>query len=474
MAKGRILVADDEHSLLITIRNILSEAGYAVETARNRMEFFTKLGAYNPDVILLDIYLGEDNGIDILRQMRADGWTAPVIMMTAHSDVTIAVRAMKEGAAEFLEKPFDTSYVLLLLERTLEFVRLESKVKLLQEELEEQWAHSGFIGKSPALRRILEIAERFAQSDSTTILIEGESGVGKELLARFIHQKSIRADKPFIAFNCAAIPKDLAESEFFGYERGAFTGAIEKMKQGKFELANGGTILLDEVGELSLDMQVKLLRVLEEKKFYRLGGTRELSIDVRIIAATNRSLAKETEAGRFREDLFYRLNVATIHIPPLRERKEDIEPLVVAFANEFATKFNKPVPRIASDAIELLCGLPWKGNVRELRNCIERVVLLHDVPVLTATHFSFLGGATVRPAHTTIHSGSDSFYLHVPSKGVKMNDVLKDLILKTLDITNGNQVQAAKVLGITRAKLRYKMEQLGIKPENRTYKTVQQ
>ncbi len=473
MTKGRILVVDDEHSLVISIKNFLTEAGYTVDTAENRVEFFTKLGAMNPDIVMLDIYLGEDNGLDLLHQIRADGWNMPVIVMTAHSDIAVAVRAMKEGAAEFLEKPFDTSYVLLLLERTLEFVRLESKVKLLQEELEEQWAHSGFIGKSPVLRRILEIAEKFAQSDSTTILIEGESGVGKELLARFIHQKSARADKPFIAFNCAAIPKDLAESEFFGYERGAFTGAIEKMKQGKFELANGGTILLDEVGELSLDMQVKLLRVLEEKKFYRLGGTRELTIDIRVIAATNRSLAKETEAGRFREDLFYRLNVATIHIPPLRERKEDIEPLVIAFAQEFAEKFNKPVPRIASDAIEYLCGLPWKGNVRELRNCMERVVLLHDVPVLTSTHFNFLEGKSIVGSGVTMHPvSSDSFYLHVPRNGVKMNDVLKELILKTLDITGGNQVQAAKVLGITRAKLRYKMEQLGIKPESRTYKTI--
>lgn len=471
MAKGRVLIADDEQTLCFSLKNLLIDAGYTVDIAQNRVEYFTKLGALNPDVVLLDVYLGEDNGIDILRQMKADGWKTPVIVMTAHSEVSIAVRAMKEGAVEFLEKPFDTDYLLLLLERTLEFVHLEARVKLLQEELEEQWAKSGIIGKSRALRRTLEIAERFAQSDSTTILIEGESGVGKELLARYIHQKSIRADKPFIAFNCAAIPKDLAESEFFGYERGAFTGAVEKMKQGKFELANGGTILLDEIGELSLDMQVKLLRVLEEKKFYRLGGTRELSIDIRVIAATNRNLARETEAGRFREDLFYRLNVATIHIPPLRERKEDIEPLVLAFVQEFSQKFNKPIPRISSDAIHYLSELPWKGNVRELRNCVERVVLLHDVPVLTSEHFSFIPGTSKAEVHVP-HISEDKYFLHVPKKGVKMNDVLKDLILKTLDITGGNQVQAAKVLGITRAKLRYKMEQLGIKPEGRSYKTV--
>ena len=270
--------------------------------------------------------------------------------------------------------------------------------------------------------------------------------MGKELLARFVHQKSSRAEKPFIAFNCAAIPKDLAESEFFGYERGAFTGAIEKMKQGKFELANGGTILLDEIGELSFDMQVKLLRVLEEKKFYRLGGTRELTIDVRVIAATNRDLVKETEAGRFREDLFYRLNVAMLHVPPLRERPDDIEPLVLTFVQEFAKKFNKPTPQIPKEVMEALLSQPWKGNVRELRNVIERVVLLNDAPVLTLNNFSFLPGGIAKTSRVQ-PVASGNFLLQVPVTGVKMNEVLKDLILKTLDLTAGNQVPSSESAG---------------------------
>jgi DNA-binding NtrC family response regulator len=470
MSKGRILVVDDDQTIRVSIKNLLSEMGYSVEIASNRMEFFTALGANNPDLVLLDVYIGSENGIEMLRQMRSDGWVMPVLVMTAHSDVALAVMAMKEGAAEFIEKPFDVNHLLLLIERTLEFVRLESKVRMLQDELEEQRSRSGFIGRSVPLQHVLEIAERFAHSENTTVLIEGESGVGKELLARFVHQKSSRADKAFIAFNCAAIPKDLAESEFFGYERGAFTGAIEKMKQGKFELANGGTILLDEIGELSFDMQVKLLRVLEEKKFYRLGGTRELSIDVRVIAATNRSLVKETEAGRFREDLFYRLNVATLHVPPLRERPDDIEPLVIAFVQEFAKKFNKQTPQIPKEVMEVLRTQQWKGNVRELRNIIERVVLLNDAPILTLNHFSFLPGGTSKIAHVP-SAVPGSFQLQIPAAGVKMNEVLKDLILKTLDLTTGNQVQAAKVLGVTRAKLRYKMDQLGIKLEQRLYKT---
>ena len=469
MPKGRILIADDEKTLTSSLRNVLTQAGYEPITVGSKAEFLAALPGINPDMILLDVFLGADNGILLLRQIRADGWTVPVVIMTAHSDVSVAVAAMKEGAADFVEKPFDMNHLLIVIEKNLVFARLESRVRLLQSELEEQRTRSGLIGKSAVLCRVLDVAEKLARSENTTVLLEGESGTGKELVARFIHQQSGRADKPFIAFNCAAIPKDLAESEFFGYERGAFTGAIEKMKQGKFELANGGTILLDEVGELSLDMQVKLLRVLEEKKFYRLGGTRELSIDVRVIAATNRSLQKETEEGRFREDLYYRLNVASIGIPPLRERKDDIEALAFAFVKEFSAKFAKQMPQLAPESVDLLKELPWKGNVRELRNAVERVVLLNDVPVILPEHYSFLRGGNGR-APIAIPVGS-AFALQIPAAGVKMNEVLKDLIFKTLEITNGNQVKAAKLLGVTRSKLRYKMDQLGIKPELRSYRT---
>lgn len=468
MAKGRILAADDERSLTIPLKNLLTDAGYNVAVSSTREEFFAEIVSFRPDVVLLDIYLGTANGIQILKQLKSEGWKAPVIMMTAHSDVSLAVQAMKEGAADFVVKPFELNHLIVIIEKNLEFAHLESQVSLLQEELEKQRSRSGIIGSSAALKRVLDITEKLASGDSTTVLLEGESGTGKELMARFVHQKSARRDQPFIALNCAAIPKDLAESEFFGYEKGAFTGATERMKQGKFEMADGGTILLDEVGELSLDMQVKLLRVLEERKFYRLGGTREISVDVRVIAASNKNLSKEAEAGRFREDLFYRLNVAVVKIPPLRERKEDIESLTYSFIQEFSKKFNKPMPKLEPGVKELLERLPWKGNVRELRNALERVVLLNDALTITKDHLAFLNGSEKKPSVPAGFSNGE-FVLHIPAKGIGMAEVLKDLILKTLDITNGNQVQAAKVLGITRSKLRYKMDQLRIKPEQKVY-----
>ncbi|MER3522553.1 MAG: sigma-54-dependent Fis family transcriptional regulator [Ignavibacteria bacterium] len=466
MSKGRILVVDDERILTESLQNILTSSGYTVNTCLSGEEFLPMVQTVNPDLVLLDIFMGDVNGLQLLRKMKEEGDDTPVLMMTAHADVALAVEAMKEGAVDFVLKPFDLSHLSVLIEKSMEQSRLKRKVALLQSELEEQRARSGIIGRSASLRRTLETAEKLAQTD-TTVLLEGESGTGKELIARFIYQRSARADRPFITVNCGAIPKNLAESEFFGYEKGAFTGATDKMRQGKFELANGGTIFLDEIGELSLDMQVKLLRVLEDHRFYRLGGTRELTVDVRVIAASNRDLAKEVEAGRFREDLYYRLNVALVKIAPLREREEDIAVIAYAFLQEFSKKFNKDAPKLSDDALTLLQSLPWKGNVRELRNAIERVVLLHNGPLLTAEHFSFLSQAHEKTPNG--QSASNTYRLEIPPTGVTMAQVVRDLILKTLALTNGNQVHAAKILGLTRSKLRYRMDQLGIHPEQRSY-----
>jgi len=473
MSKGRVLVADDEQILGNTLNKILSDQGYIVTLCTTGEEFAASFASAKPDIVLLDIYLGEANGIQILQRLRSEGWQTPVIIMTAHSDVSLAVQAMKEGAADFVVKPFDLNHLAVLIERNLEHARLQTKVQLLQEEVEEQRLRSGVIGRSDGLQRVLEMAERLAEGGNTTVLVEGESGTGKEVVARFIHQKSDRAEKPFVTLNCGAIPKELAESEFFGYEKGAFTGATERMKQGKFELADGGTILLDEIRELSLDMQVKLLRVLEDRRFYRLGGTKEISVDVRVIAASNRDLAREVEEGRFREDLYYRLNVASIKIPPLRSRRADVGDFAHAFMKEFATRLHRPVPQLSVEALRYLEGLPWKGNVRELRNAVERVVLLHNVPVLTPDHFRFLKPGNNNGTMAVQSGGLErSFVLQIPPQGIHMSEVMRDLILKTLTIVGGNQVQAAKVLGLTRSKLRYRMEQLGIHPEQRSYKTT--
>lgn len=468
MSRGRILVVDDEKILTESLENILSSSGYTVSTCLRGEDFLQALNDFNPDLVLLDIFMGQVNGLELLRKMKEEERDTPVLMITGHADVALAVEAMKEGAVDFVLKPFDLSHLMVLIEKSLEQSLLKKRVALLQTELEEQRVRGGIIGKSAALRKTLETAEKLAQTD-TTVLLEGESGTGKELLARFIYQKSARADKPFITINCGAIPKNLAESEFFGYEKGAFTGATDRMRQGKFELANGGTIFLDEIGELSLDMQVKLLRVLEDHRFYRLGGTREITVDVRVIAASNRDLAREVEEGRFREDLYYRLNVALVRIAPLRERKEDIAAISYAFLQEFSKKFNKETPKLSDDALTFLQSLPWKGNVRELRNAIERVVLLNNVPLLTAEHFSFLN---VNTKGTNGHASSGVYRLEIPKTGVTMAQVVRDLILQTLALTNGNQVHAAKILGITRSKLRYRMDQLGIQPEQRSYSVV--
>jgi DNA-binding NtrC family response regulator len=469
MTKGTILVAEDEEILGGSIQRVLSGEGYRVVLCADGAQFFSVHSQENPDLVLLDVYMGEYNGIRMLKQMKEQGLDTPVILMTAYADIALAVQAMKEGASDFITKPFDLKLLKVIVERTTEKSNLQRRIKILEQEVETQTDKHGIIGTSPIVRRLLKTAERLATGNQTTVLLEGESGTGKELFARYIAQQSGRADKPFITLNCGAIPKDLAESEFFGYEKGAFTGATERMKQGRFELAHGGTILLDEIGELSLDMQVKLLRVLEDRKFYRLGGTKEITVDVRVLAATNRNLAKEVEAGRFREDLFYRLNVAVLRIPPLRERKEDIAPMTVEFVKEFAKKFNKPAPNVAQETIQFLEQYPWKGNVRELRNALERVVLLSDATTIGVEHFAFLSSAG-RLHHAIRGNGEQEFSLQIPSSGIAMKEVLRDLILKTLTITNGNQVQAAKILGLTRSKLRYRMEQLRIEPEQRSYR----
>ncbi|HEX2960349.1 MAG: sigma-54-dependent Fis family transcriptional regulator [Ignavibacteria bacterium] len=454
--KLNVLIVDDDNLICMSLKKVLVKMGYEVETCMEGEKVLETVADFQPDVILLDIYLTSHNGLDILKLLQKDFYQIPVVMITGYSDVKIAVSAMKAGAFDFLLKPIDLEQLQIVLDKCTDHLKLKSEVEKLHSLIKEDEISREFFGRSKPIVRVINQVERLAQSGDTTILLEGESGTGKEVFAKFIHQQSPRKNNAFISINCAAIPKELAESELFGHEKGAFTGAAQKTKLGKFELADGGTILLDEIGELSLDLQVKLLRVLQERTFYRLGGEKEISVNVRVIAATNRNLEEEIKRGNFREDLYYRLNVAKVIIPPMRERKEDIPLLAYRFLREFEVKFNKKIKGIDDDALTFLENQYWKGNVRELRNTIERAVLMLDGDELKEQHFSFLSTGKAPAAE------DDKFILKIPAKGVGIDLVLRTLILKTLDITKGNQVKAAKILGLSRSKLRYRMEQLEI------------
>jgi DNA-binding NtrC family response regulator len=451
--KLKILVADDEVLLTNSLKSILSRVGYEVRVCYRGGEVCALVKEFQPDVVLLDIFLGDVNGIELMKRIQEEFTEIPVVMITANSDVSMAVRAMKEGAMDYVVKPFDLDILNIIIQKAVENAALRTSYRP-QLQGKKSLFLPPIIAESEAMKMIMNLTRQYAYSNSTTVLIQGESGTGKELVARAIHQISHRISGPFISLNCGAIPRDLAESEFFGYEKGAFTGATEKLKQGKFELAHHGTLLLDEVGELSLDMQVKLLRVLEEKRFFRLGGTKEIEVDVRVLASSNRDLIQEVAAHRFREDLFYRLNVATITIPPLRERKEDVIPMTEAFLKEFSQKFNKTEFTLSPESKLFLENYPWRGNVRELRNALERIVLLHSPCEISAAQFSFL---------KTPENGFGAMHFHHETLPIRKDaHSVRDSIMKALEQSKGNQLQAAKILGLTRSKLRYRIEQLHI------------
>ncbi|MCS7000247.1 MAG: sigma-54 dependent transcriptional regulator [Bacteroidota bacterium] len=462
--RNTILVIDDDRLVGESIVHALSVRYERVVHVPDPQQALEEFETIAPDVVLLDIYLGRANGIDLLEHLRREGVRVPVIVMTGFGDIKTAVRAMKAGADEFIAKPIDLEQLEVVVERVLQHDAMRRQVSMLEEEL-ARYTTSNIIGSSEALRKALQIATIVAKSPDTTALILGESGTGKEVIARFIHQQSARAKGPFITVNCGAIPRELAESELFGYERGAFTGATDKVRQGRFEQAHRGTILLDEIGELSPEMQVKLLRVLQERKFYRLGGSKEISVDVRVIAATNRDLEKLVEEGKFREDLYYRLNVATIYLPPLRERKEDIPLLAAAFIKEFNAKFGKAIEGFEPQAAELLQQYHWKGNVRELRNVIERAVLLSTGPVITREQLSFLRmdwtpptkGVSVR---STLAPGE--YQLVISDNGAPLDTVVRELIAQTLALAGGNHTAAARMLAISEKQLAELLRRYGL------------
>jgi len=371
-----ILIVDDERNYLLVLETLLADAGYEVITCDNASEALEVTSSHDLDLVITDMRMPGVDGMEFLVQLRSLQPEIPVIMMTAYATVEKAVEAMKCGAFDYITKPFKNEELILTIRKALEMHRLKQENRLLSQELQERFKFGNIVGKSKAMRQVYEIIEKVAQTRAS-VLITGESGTGKELIARAIHFNSPRSDKPFVSVNCSALPETLLESELFGHERGAFTGAVTRRK-GRFELAHNGTLFLDEVGDMSPALQVKLLRVLQEMRFERVGGTATLQVDARLVAASNRDLKREVEIGRFREDLYYRLKVVHINMPPLRERRDDIPLLVHHFLRKVAKANGLPVKKVSHEALKYLYQYDWLGNVRELENVIERAVILCD------------------------------------------------------------------------------------------------
>jgi len=453
----KILVIDDEPILRESLEVALMTSGYQVLTAQTGEEGVGRFEKDHPDLVLLDHWLPGINGDEVLRRIKKKDPEIPVIIMTAQGSIELAVQSMKMGAFDFLVKPFDLDQMEALIRRGLERIRLKKEVEWLRTQYQEKFKSGGIIGVSQKIKEVLELAEKVAQGSETTVLIEGETGTGKELLAEYIHFLSPRSSFPFIPINCGAIPKDLFESELFGYEKGAFTGAAEKGKTGKVEAAEKGTLFLDEIGELPASAQVKVLRILEEKEYFRIGGIEKKKADVRIIAATNKDLESEVKKKSFRDDLYFRLNVVKLFIPPLRDRKEDILPLFQFFMQRFNEQFKKGFLKISEEAGDWILSYPWPGNIRELRNAVERIVLLETGEVILGKHLAFLSGKE------GLGNEVASFKPIIPSQGIVLEEIEKAYLREALRMKKGNKIQAAKLLGISRSALLYRMDKYGIK-----------
>jgi two-component system response regulator AtoC len=429
----KILIVDDESSNRKILGQELTHRGYAVETANDGAEALKKVESSRPDLIVLDYMMPDLSGLDVLKELRKREDDTPVVMITAYGTVDRAVQAMKEGAYDFITRPFEPDHIALVVQKALERQRLKRGVEVLSEEVGERYRL--ILGESAKMKHASDLVKKAASSNATILLL-GESGTGKELFARAIHNLSERQDRPFIAINSVGLSKELLESELFGHEQGAFTGAHQR-KRGKLELAHGGTVFFDEIGDISLELQAKLLRFLQEREFERVGGVTPISVDLRVIAATNRNLEGALEKGLFREDLYHRLNVVPVSLPPLRERKEDIPVLSQHFLRKYSTATRRNVNEITREAMERLMAYNWPGNVRELANVIERAVVLGSGPTVT------LGDLPGRIVAREPMAAPDSLSYR---EGV--NAARKQLILRALSQTQGNRSAAAKVLGL--------------------------
>ncbi len=456
MKKAKILIVDDEHLIRWSLEKDLRQAGYETRQAASGEEALEAMEESEPDLALLDLRMPGIDGFTVMRKAREKGLHPLFIIVTGIGDVKTAVRAVNEGATDYICKPFEIEDVKLRIEMALETAKMRRELTNLKEEIQSQYGFENMIGDSPVMQSVFSTVSKVAASKFSSVLLQGESGTGKDLVARTIHSLSDRSEAIFLDINCSAFPETLLESELFGHERGAFTGA-RTQKRGLFELAENGTIYLDEIGDMPLSLQGKLLKAIETKSFRRVGGTVEVTVDARIIAATNKDLKAEVAAGRFRNDLFYRLQVIPILLPPLRERAEDIPKLVEFLIAGFNEEFSKNVQGVSPEAMDILMRYPWPGNVRELKNLIERILILETSELIDVAGLppeiadAGEGGKDISPL--------DKF----PTEGLSLEEVEKQLILKALDTANGNQTRAAELLGISRDTLRYRIHKFNIK-----------
>lgn len=448
----RILIADDEKNMRWILDKNLKEEGFITIEAVDGEEAFNIFLDEEPDMVILDYKMPKLDGIEVLKRIKTINEKIPVIMITAHGSTDAAVEVMKLGAADYISKPFDIKELKLAIFKALNIDKLNKEIDYLKERVSQSFDDK-IIGSSRRMYEVFDVVDKVACTNATVLII-GESGTGKEGIAASIHKKSHRKDKPYIKVNCGAIPETLIESELFGYEKGAFTGATSR-KLGRFDRAQGGTLFLDEIGELSISLQVKILRVLQEKEFERVGGTEVIKSDVRIIAATNRDLDKMVQQGKFREDLLYRLKVIPINMPPLRERKEDIPLLVDFFIDKYSREINKGKIHIEKEVLELLMTYDFPGNIRELENLIERLVILSTDGTIKV---SMLPKEIVKGAYL---NKKDIFVL--PEDGVNLEELEESLVRQALERSKGNQTHAAKLLSMSRHALIYRMDKYNLK-----------
>jgi len=464
MPEQKILVIDDEKLLRWSLKQNLEKEGYMVVDADKGMSGLSAYREESPDLTLLDINLPDISGVSVLEGIKEVNPDALVVMITAFGDIKTAVKTIKMGAYDFLEKPFSMDKLKILIQKSFETMKLRREVSQFREQITSRYGFDTLVGESPEMLNTVEMLKKIALSDATTVLITGESGTGKDVTAKMIHYQGQRADQPFMEINCTALPDTLIESELFGHEKGAFTDA-KTAKKGLFELADGGSIFLDEIGDMQLTTQAKLLKVIESKTFKRVGGSKDITVNVRVITATNKNLDEEVRQGSFREDLYYRLKIIPVTLPPLRGRGRDIIVLANHFIGQFNKEFRKNTKGLTPETEAVFMQYNWPGNVRELKNVIERTMILESVEYIDVDHLpvelSSRQGQSAAALSSTGEGGPVDYAVRIPPDGCDIEEVEKELIRQAMEMTDGNQTRAARLLSLSRDAFRYRMQKFG-------------